>query len=455
MEPICHPERIDRYVISGVIGHGGMATVYRAVAPEDGRLVALKVLAPSEPLRETLGMETLRALFEAEMAIMSGLRHANVAEILDRGESRGRAYYAMELFCANLGTMLGEHYRVEESSRQVPPEKAIAYAGQVLAGLAYIHTAGIIHRDIKPFNMLLSEGDTIRICDFGMARHLTGQAFAAPGIRIGSPYYTAPEQIGNPEKADRRADLYATGVLLYRMLTGELPAMKGFMLSRVNPRYGEDWDAFFARALSWRPAARFQDAAEMAAALLRLQLNPRPAHREKPPCNHDRSSPLRSSPLRIAGDKARKIFAVDRLWQPLTPVCSRLAERDGETVLDEATGLVWQRRIAPLLLNREEATALIDDLNAGRIGGIAGWRLPTVNELLSLPRENALFLDDAPNGSFSGERNWFWSCDRRSETTSWFVNTAIGYAGWQENCCRFAVRAVATFQSFQQNGGEP
>lgn len=432
-------------MISGILGHGGMGTVYRALTPETGRIVALKLLDPSEPLREALGLAALQEIFDTEAAIMSGLDHPNIAEVLDSGQDeQDRPFYVMEYFCANLGMMIGEHYLVEETSRRVPADKVVAYGCQILAALECIHSAGIIHRDIKPFNMLVSEADSIKICDFGMARRLREKAFPVRGMHIGSPYYTAPEQLGNPEGADGRADLYAAGVLLYRMLTGELPAMKEFMLSRVNPLYDAAWDAFFAKALSWRPDQRFQNAADMAASLRRLELHRKQARQDHQVRGRRKNQPLRSSPLRITGDKARAVFAADRLWQPLAPSCRQFRVRDADTMLDESTGLIWQSRPSDQPVDRETASELVSALNEIRFAGIERWRLPTVNELLSLIKDPTLPPEATESDSFPDTNDWFWSCDRRSALTSWFVNTRLGFAGWQDNGCRYVVRAVAS-----------
>lgn len=443
MKQGCHPEHIAGYVLIGILGRGGMGTVYRALAPKSGGIVALKLLNPAEPLRQTLGMTVLRQIFNAESAIMSDLRHPNIAEVLDSGQDeQGRPFFTMEYFCANLGMMIGEHYLVEESCRRVPPDRTVAYGSQILAALQSMHDAGVIHRDIKPFNMLVSEEDCVKICDFGMARRLQEKSVAAPGMHIGSPYFTAPEQLGNPEGADERADLYAVGVLLYRMLTGELPAMKGFMLSRVNPLYDAAWDAFFAKALSWLPDHRFQNATEMNAALHSLEL-----HRQRALVEHRVQAGYRmprSSPLRVTGDKARTVFKVDHLWRPLAPGSQRLTVRDADTVLDETNGLIWQRWPSDHPVDWETAADLVNVLNEIRFAGIDRWRLPTVNELLSLAGTSVLPPLGSNTTPLPDNRDWFWSCDRRSAATSWYVNTAIGFAGWQDNGCRHAVRAVAS-----------
>lgn len=445
MKQECHPATIGPYPIAGILGHGGMGTVYRALAPDTGQTVALKLLSPSEPLRETLGMAALREIFDAEAATMSGLRHQNIVAVLATGQDdQGRPFYAMEHFCANLGMMIGEHYLVDEPCRRVPPDRAVAYGCQILAGLQCMHDAGVIHRDIKPFNMLLSAADTVKIGDFGMARRLREKSFPARGMHIGSPYYTAPEQLGNPEGADERADLYSAAVLLYRMLTGELPAMKGFMLSQVNPLYDPVWDAFFAKALSWQPDRRFQNAAEMAMALRRLQLHWQQAQPE--PCleGSGAAQTLRSSPCQIAGDKARETFAVDRLWHPLYPACHQFMVRDAGTLLDKTANLLWQRRASDQPVAWKTAVNMVARLNETCFAGIDVWRLPTVNELLTLTRDPTLPADENDRSPFLDNHDWFWSCDRRSAANSWYVNTCLGYAGWQDNGCLFTARAVAS-----------
>ena len=423
--------------------------MYRAIVPESGRLVALKLLNPSEPLLEFVGEKNLRDIFSAEAFALSRLKHPNITRVLDLDYYNGRPFYTMEYFCNNLGSMIGEKYIVEENSRLIPTEKAIEYGSQILSGLQCMHDEGIIHRDIKPFNILVATDDTIKICDLGMARLKEEESFIPEGMNIGSPYYASPEQVSDPENADNRSDLYSVGVLLYRMITGELPAMKNFMLSHVNPLFDNTWDTFFSKALSWKPDLRFQNAQEMKESLTKLEL-----HWEKNKAKscrtvvkksgQDNIITLRTIPERASGVKARKLFDVDNLWQPNVIIDNRFTSINNETVLDEATKLLWQRTPSDYPLDRQSADDFIHTLNEIRYKGINTWRLPTVNELLSLVADPVMPVRDCKETLLNIDIDWFWSCDRRSPETSWHVNTKLGYTDWQNNNCQYTVRAVTT-----------
>lgn len=424
-----------------------MGTVYRATLPGTERIIALKILNPSEPLGEFVEDEALCDIFSTEARTMAGFNHPHIARVLDIGSYRGRPFYTMEYFCANLGMLMGEAFVMEEPTRLIPPDKAVNYADQVLSALECLHKAGLVHRDIKPHNMMLAADDTIRICDFGMVKLDDEDPVPASAMIIGTPYYTPPEQLSDPDNTDARADLYSTGILLYRMLTGELPTMKDFMLSHVSPSYDHSWDDFFARSLSWKPDLRFRSAAEMRRHLHRLEL-----HREKKANRraNETDSPtpekfqLRSSCRRVSGVKARETFAVNTLWQPLTVLPNRFTCMNDQAVLDEATGLIWQRMAQDPPLDRQSAEDLVNVLNEVGFSGIANWRLPTVNELLSLSGAISRAEKTAGRDAFLLDNgDWLWSCDRRSPKTSWFVNTRIGFTGWQHDTCLFSMRAVA------------
>ncbi|MDH3329989.1 MAG: protein kinase [Desulfobulbaceae bacterium] len=451
MEKRKRQQKIGRYTIIGIIGRGGMGTVYRAIVPETEQVIALKLLHPAGPMIDLLGMNKLYEIFTAEARKMEELSHPNIVKVFDLDSDDGTPFFTMEYHCNNIGMMINEQFILENSTRVIKPDKVMDYGSQVLEGLRFIHDEGIIHRDIKPHNILVTDEDTVKICDFGMSRNDEEESIYTEGLKIGSPYYIAPEQSKDPENADHRSDLYSTAVMLYRMLTGELPGMKSFLLSRINPLYDRTWDDFFIRALEWNPESRFQSANEMAAALLHLEL-----HWEKrktstcltlPQKEKDQAEikhQLRTSPIRVSGSEARKAFAVNELWQPVHYTDNIFAENAELTVPDRATGLIWQRKDPDLPVDRDGADAIIASLNDNQFCGLSIWRLPTVNELLTLVNDPKLPESHCAAGMLLMERNWYWSCDSRSQKTSWYVNIRLGYTGWQENGCRYSVRAVAS-----------
>lgn len=447
-------KKIGRYLLLGPIGRGGMSMVYRAIGQEDQEVVALKLLHPMQPLADLLGMAKLKNIFSAEARKMAELNHNHIVRVLDLELDGRPPYFTMEYHCTNIGEMINENFIVEKTTRIINPGKVLGYGSQVLDGLSYIHAAAIIHRDIKPHNILVTDMDTVKICDFGTAIQEDEEIIDSRGLKVGSPYYIAPEQSKNPENVDQRSDLYSVAVMLYRMLTGELPGRKNVPLKRSNPIYGKSWDEFFRTALERNPAMRFQSAQDMAAALkhldkhlgIDLDVTCRTVKRNKANSPASKGE-IRTYPLRVAGTKARQAFQVNELWQPKLYTENIFTEQTEETVVDKATGLIWQRNDNGLPVNRNEADSIIEILNRKQKSGISTWRLPTVNELLTLVHDPKLPESSCPDDVWQKNRQWYWSCDRRSAKTSWYVNTRLGYTGWQENSCRNFLRAVATISA--------
>jgi len=441
---------IGPYTITRTLGRGGMGTVYRAVIPKTGETVALKQLHPAEPLVDLLGINRIREIFDTEAKTMARLHHPNIVKVWEIDSDSDQPYFTMEYFCNNLGIMIGEQVALTEPTRIFHPDKAVSYVVQVLQGLEYIHGKGIIHRDIKPYNLLVTDHDIIKICDFGMSKHKRIQSFSTDGMHIGSPFYTAPEQMKDPDQADERSDLYSVGVLLYCLLTGELPSMKNFSLSQINPLYHYEWDEYFIQSLSLNPDKRYQSASEMAAALMKLELHweerKEQLHRIKKDKKTKRVSipSLRSSPIRASGSNAKKIFSVNDIWQPQLYFGNDFKKRDEETVLDNSTGLIWQLTNSDYPVDRDEANTIIETLNAIEYGGLSTWRLPTVNELLTLVKDPTSPQNTSLNLPLQINQDWSWSCDRRTNKTSWYVNTGLGYVGWQDDSCRYYVQAVSS-----------
>ena len=249
---------IGKYEIIRRLGRGGMGAVYKGLVPVINKVVAIKLLQPGELLEDIVGLEALEDIFTFEARTMAAFTQPFLvtAHDFDR-DSEGRLYFVMDYICNNLGEMMGESYILEEPSRIIGAEKVLQYGQQILQALDFLHHNQIVHRDIKPQNILVTDEDTIKICDFGMSL-VQGVSFSGPeNMQVGSPYYTPPEQRKDPNQVDGRADLYSAAVLLYRMLTGQLPGMQSLSLSLVNPRYDQAWDVFFAKALQWKPEDRF------------------------------------------------------------------------------------------------------------------------------------------------------------------------------------------------------
>jgi serine/threonine protein kinase len=438
-------KRIGRYTVRGLLGRGGMSVVYKVSPPWSRRILALKMLRPRDEILSTLlGPEELRRRFLNEARIMGAIRHPHLAAVLDVGEHEGFPFFTMEYYAHSLGTVMGESYRVEEPTRVLSLEKGFRYARDVLLGLERLHYAGLVHRDIKPYNVLLTEEDKVEIIDFGLSRNRGESGPAAKGMGVGSPYYAAPEQERDPEGVDHRADLFPVGVMLYRMLTGRIPepaVREPEAASRINPDLNRGWDGFLLKAMAPDPEHRFGSAEEMRSAMEGLysvwKEEAERACSGLPP-EHSGFYPeqgresIRSEPRKVRLKEARDTFGLDGLWR--SPAYHRhlLVAEGTLLVSDPSTGLIWQRRGSGFSLTWDEALGYVSRLDRERFAGRRGWRLPTVEELLTLLRppatRRALCLDPL----FSRDLRWIWSADRSTYASAWIADVELGYIGRQD-----------------------
>ncbi|MDX6486553.1 MAG: eukaryotic-like serine/threonine-protein kinase, partial [Gaiellaceae bacterium] len=260
-----------RYQVVRKLGAGGMANVYLAEDQELGRRVAIKILNERHA-----NDEQFVERFRREAKNAAALSHPNIVSIYDRGEAEGTYYIAMEFLD---GRTLKE---LVISRGPAPVTVSIEYARQILQALRFAHKHGIVHRDIKPHNVLVDAEGRVKVTDFGIARAGTSQMTEAGSI-VGTAQYLSPEQ-ARGTAVDQRSDLYSLGIVLYELLTGTLPfngdtpveiAMKHLSTvpeppSATRPDIPRDLDLIVMRALAKNPEERYQSAEEMDADLERF-----------------------------------------------------------------------------------------------------------------------------------------------------------------------------------------
>jgi serine/threonine-protein kinase len=264
------PQKVGKYEIIGELGRGGMGVVYRGQDPVIKREVALKVLRRRD--LDPNDAESVLERFKREAQAAGNLHHPNIVAIYEYGEDADAVFIAME--CVP-GRSLRDHlvagYRPE---LRAFPE----ILDQLLEGLEFSHSRGVIHRDIKPGNLLISEMGTAKISDFGIAR-LEQSHLTLMGEVLGTPYYMAPEQFDG-QTADERSDVYSAAVIVYEVLTGRRPfegqgaalmrqilEMPPPLPSTLEPRLSKELDRVLLKALAKRPEDRFRSARQFLEAL--------------------------------------------------------------------------------------------------------------------------------------------------------------------------------------------
>ncbi|MDW8325731.1 MAG: serine/threonine-protein kinase [Anaerolineales bacterium] len=279
------PSTISRYEIRTELGRGGMATVYRAFDPRFEREVAIKLLPADLQLDEGL-----RARFEREAKTIAMIEHPAIVPVYDYGEENGQLYLVMRLMT---GGSLADRLRRRGA---LHINEVLRIIEQVAGGLDAAHAKGIVHRDLKPGNILFDEYGNAMISDFGIVKLTQASvALTQTSSLVGTPAYMSPEQIRGEADIDRRSDLYSLGVIIFEMLSGQLPYAAdtpyGVMMKHVSepvprildtqPHLAPDCQAVIERAMAKRREARFSTAGELAFTLARAFKHQAPA--EPPP----------------------------------------------------------------------------------------------------------------------------------------------------------------------------
>ncbi len=261
-------QTLNQYRITEQIGEGGMATVFKAYQPGLNRDVALKVLPP-----HFAKQADFTERFSREAQAIGNLHHPNILPVYDSGQDKGYSYIAMR-YIPNATTL------AHEMKSPLKTERIIEVMTQIGGALDHAHKAGIIHRDVKPSNVLL-DGQWALLSDFGLAKMVEGASeLTGTGVGMGTPAYMSPEQ-GMGKKVDHRTDIYALGIILYEMLTGQVPHRAETPIATVmkrineplplprslNPNIPEAVERVLLKALAVEPTDRFDSASELATAL--------------------------------------------------------------------------------------------------------------------------------------------------------------------------------------------
>jgi serine/threonine protein kinase len=264
----------DRYSLERELGRGGMATVYLARDLRDERPVAIKAM--HRALVTALGTER----FHREMGIAASLSHPLILPLYDSGDAGGVLYYVMPY-------VEGESlYQRLERERRLSVDDALRITHDVADALGYAHGRGVLHRDVKPENILLTGGRAV-VADFGLARAIGAADYrklTETGVVLGTVYYMSPEQLGGHRDLDQRADIYSLGCILYEMLTGEPPYTGSLeqivsrivrapipSAQRLSAAVPTVVDQAIGRAIAKSAAERFGSMQEFAAALPGVQ----------------------------------------------------------------------------------------------------------------------------------------------------------------------------------------
>jgi formylglycine-generating enzyme required for sulfatase activity len=264
-------EKIGKYEIRLPLGRGGMGVVYEGFDPAIGRRVAIKTLRTENIDPDDL--PEFLARFKREAQSAGRLSHPHIVTIYEYGEQDGMPYIVMEYIAGrdlSVDLKRGVRFDVDDVVRMMT---------QLLGALGHAHEHNVVHRDIKPQNILLLEDGSLKVVDFGIARLEDGDSFTKTGLAVGTPAYMSPEQVMGM-KVTAKSDLFSCGTLLYQLLTGDRPfagdeySVKQKILkqeplrpSELNPLLMPPWDMVVARAMAKKPEARYDSARQMLEAI--------------------------------------------------------------------------------------------------------------------------------------------------------------------------------------------
>jgi tRNA A-37 threonylcarbamoyl transferase component Bud32 len=352
-------ERVaGRYELEELVGEGAMSSVYRARDTELERRVAIKLLHE----HHSDDPEYVER-FRREARAIARLNHPNIVTVIGRGEWKGRQFIVFEHVP---GTSLA---RILETEGRLSVERALSLAYEVAGGLACAHEAGIVHRDVKPQNILVEVGAAAKVTDFGIARSLEAEEeLTQSGTVLGTSDYLAPEQASG-ERVDERSDQYSLGAMLYELLAGEVPYPAPTMMASAlrhlhdpipsvrehRPDVSPQVDAIVHRALAKRPSDRFPSMEAMGAALQDALREERSAGRAAPeentvviPAPRTAPEPRRPAPRASRSRPSRAVVLLAALGGAvlLVGLVAALSDDGGDDGASGSAGTVRMRAVS-------------------------------------------------------------------------------------------------------------
>ena len=316
--------KIGKYEVIERLGRGGMAEVYRAYHSSLNRYVAIKVLhafLADDP--------EFKGRFEREAQNVARLKYPNIVQAYDFDFDDATESYYMVMELVEGPTLRDILFELAEKGETMQPKEVIRIVREAAGALAYAHRQGVIHRDVKPANLMVDKDNRVVLTDFGIAKIVTGVQFTATGGMVGTPAYMAPEQ-GLGEAGDERSDIYSLGVIFFQMLTGQLPfdgdAPVAIILQHVNspipsvtalnPALPKIFDDILAKSLAKNPDDRYQNADEMIEDLKNLQRRTPARMPTPPPAKRQPRSPSPAEKLETMTGKQSAVVVTKRRSSP-------------------------------------------------------------------------------------------------------------------------------------------
>lgn len=376
---------IGDYEVGGILGEGGMGTVYRAKQASLKRRVALKVLPPN-----LSSNPQMRQRFEQEAHTASLLNSPHVVQVITAGSHEEMVYFVMEFV---EGTDLSEKIREKNDAAQLfTPDEAASYVIQAARGLAEAGKHNIVHRDIKPANLMITSKGVVKIADFGISKIAGEHGMTMTGTAVGTPAYCSPEQ-GRGDQVDVRADIYSLGVVFYELLTGRKPFdgatanaliyqhnyAEPTLITALRAEVPDSYQAVALKCLQKDPAKRYQDAGELVSDLERVRAG---------------SAPMTAlmNAFGTGADEAMRRLGIGqrKIWPYITAALVLVAiiasiviwqtrqTAEGQQIADEIArlrgNLVVLDRAEPVSKGSRDDLVALDDLIDGEDSDLARWQ---------------------------------------------------------------------------------